>query len=350
MPEIDNLAVAVSGGMDSLLALALLSQRGEAAMALHARFLPPDDAGKRRAAELAAICSRLGVEFREIDLCEAFEAAIIEPFVRDYLRGLTPNPCAHCNRLIKFGMLMDAAINLGAGGLASGHYARLVRDSELGLMLARGRDLSRDQSYFLSLVPRDRLPRAAFPLAEIMKSDVPAMLAERDLTPPIERESREICFVPGDDYRGFLAARDQDAADGGPILKDGIEIGRHEGLWRHTLGQRRGMGVAWSEPLYVVGKDIERNALIAGEAEALASSGCLVQALNLFAPLDKWPAEVLVQTRYRQQAKPATARMEDCRLRLTFKVPQTLPTPGQVAAVYDSRGLVLAGGIIESQV
>jgi tRNA-specific 2-thiouridylase len=341
-------AVAVSGGSDSLLALALLAEQDKAVMALHAHFLPPDKEETRRAAKLEAECARLGAEFHVADLSARFEAEVIDPFVRDYLCGLTPNPCAHCNRLMKFGALMDAALELGADGLATGHYARLENDVRFGRMLARGLDASKDQSYFLSLVSRERLERADFPLGGVLKRDVPDMLAKRGLEPPLPSESQEVCFVPGDDYRDFLASRGVDAAGEGPILKDGREIGRHDGLWRFTLGQRRGMRVPWSEPLYVVGKDARRNALIAGTAEELAASGCRAGGLNLFAPPEAWPERVFVQTRYRQQAKPAAARVEAGRLRIEFETPRTLPTPGQIAAVYDERGVVLAGGVIES--
>lgn len=344
-----GLAVAISGGMDSLLALALLKERDAAAMAVHAHFLPPNEERRGKAGDLRELCDGLGVAFHEIDLSEAFEAGVIAAFVRDYDQGLTPNPCAHCNRLMKFGMLTDKAFELGATGLATGHYARLADDPEFGRMLMRGLDPAKDQSYFLSLVDKKRLERATFPLGEIHKRDVPDLLAKRGLTPPLKTESQEVCFVPGDDYRAFLESRGVDSDQDGPILKDGREIGRHDGLWRFTLGQRRGIRVPWSEPLYVMAKDAGRNALITGTADELARHGCTAGALNLLTPLAKWPEEIYVQTRYRQKAKPAAARLDKDRLILEFKTPQTLPTPGQIAAVYDPRGMVLAGGVIEPE-
>jgi tRNA-specific 2-thiouridylase len=174
------------------------------------------------------------------------------------------------------------------------------------------------------------------------------MLAARGLTPPLKAESQEVCFVPDDDYRAFLRARGLDRPHEGPIIKDGREIGRHHGLWNYTLGQRRGIRVAWSEPLYVIGKDSRQNALLVGGADELPARGCIVRDLNFMVPIKSWPGEIFVQTRYRQKARPATADLLDSRLVLSFTEPQTLPTPGQIAAVYDGEGLVLAGGIIES--
>jgi len=346
--KLRHIAVAVSGGSDSLLALALLKEQGLAAMALHAHFLPPDSESKRRVEALADMCQGLGVAFHDIDLHERFEAEVIRPFVDGYAGGFTPNPCAHCNPLMKFGALMDEAERLGAGGLATGHYANIVEHPEFGPMLARGADPAKDQSYFLSLVPRERLERAVFPLGGAFKKDVPGLLAQRGLTPPLPAESQEVCFVPGDDYRAFLTARGIDANQQGPILKDGEQIGRHQGLWRYTLGQRRGIGVSWPEPLYVIGKDMRSKALITGTARELEAHGCLVGQVNLLAQFATWPDALTAQTRYRQKAKPVAASLESGRLRLSFKTPQSLPTPGQIAAVYGPGGLVLAGGVIQS--
>lgn len=347
--NIDNgYAVAVSGGQDSLLALALLKEQGAAALALHAHFIPPNEAAIEKARALREQCRSLGVEFYEADLSREFEAGVVAPFVADYAAGLTPNPCAHCNRVMKFGALMDKALELGAGGLATGHYARIVEHPDYGPALARGFDRSKDQSYFLSLVHRRAIERSHFPLGETNKRDVPEMLASRGLTPPLESESQEVCFVPGDDYRAFLRGRGLDSPQEGPILKDGREIGRHEGLWNYTLGQRRGIRVAWSEPLYVIGKDSDLNALIVGAKDELPAFGCSAGDVNFMVPLETWPGEIFAQTRYRQKARPVTAKMRDGRLALSFMEPQTLPTPGQIAVVYDGAGLVLAGGIIQS--
>ena len=341
-----TIAVAVSGGMDSLLALTLLKERGEDLVAVHGHFLPPSPAWERVADGLTEACATLGVPFYALDLHEAFDDRVIKPFVAEYKAGLTPNPCAMCNPRMKFGVLFDAARNLGAERLATGHYVSMA-DRGQGRMLVRGEDLSKDQSYFLSLVPVEKLRLAEFPLARTFKRDVPAILAAHGLTPPLPGESQEICFVPDDDYQRFLTARCDMPGPGPAALPDGRVIGEHKGLWRHTQGQRRGLGIPWSEPLYVLDKAVESNTLIVGPKEFLNANGCVCGQVNLMCPAKTWPGTVLVQTRYRQKAKPAKAWLSGGKLYFDFLEPHVRPTPGQVAAVYDEAGTVLGGGIIE---
>ena len=254
-----RLAVAVSGGGDSLASLLRLREAGHEVLALHGRFLPDAHNPKSEQAEagLAESCAGLGVALHVLDLREPFERLVAGPFAAEYLAGRTPNPCARCNVAMKFGLLLDAALELGAQALATGHYARAGAHPVHGWALSRGADPSKDQSYFLSLVPRKRLERALFPLADERKTDVRADLAGRGLSPPLPEESQEICFVPGDDYRAFLAARVHGGLSGLPgpgpaVLPDGTPVGRHQGLWRATIGQRRGLGLSWREPLYAM--------------------------------------------------------------------------------------------------
>ena len=339
-------AVAVSGGMDSLLALALLKEQGHDLMAVHGHFLPPNPGWERVAEGLSAACDTLGVPFHALDLHEEFDAKVVAPFVRDYRAGLTPNPCAMCNPRMKFGVLFDAARKLGADRLATGHYVRM-EDRGQGAMLMRGADAAKDQSYFLSLVPVEMLRLAEFPLAGTLKRDVLDILAGHGLTPPLPNESQEICFVPNDDYQAFLTARESMPGPGPAVLSDGTAVGRHQGLWRHTQGQRRGLGIAWTEPLYVLDKDVAANTLVVGTRDELDAHGCVAGEVNLMSPVETWPEVVLVQTRYRQKAKPGRVVLEDGRLRFIFLEPHVRPTPGQVAAVYDEAGTVLGGGVIE---
>ena len=340
-------AVAVSGGMDSLLAMVLLKEQGHDLIAVHGHFLPPNPNWERVAQGLSSVCETLGVPFHALDLHEEFEKRVIAPFVADYRAGLTPNPCAQCNPLMKFGVLFDAVRALGADRLATGHYVHVEEREGLGRMLVRGADRSKDQSYFLSLVPIDVLRNALFPLAETLKKDVLAILAEHGLTPPVPGESQEICFVPHDDYQAFLTARCDMPGPGPAELPDGTVVGEHQGLWRHTQGQRRGLGIPWTEALYVLDKDVERNVLVVGPKSELASGGCVAGQVNLMTGMETWPDVVQVQTRYRQKAKPSRVVLANGMLRFEFLEPHTRPTPGQVAAVYDENGTVLGGGIIE---
>lgn len=333
--------------MDSLLSLILLKESGHDLMAVHGHFLPPNPGWERVAQGLSAACDSLGVPFHALDLHREFEERVVAPFAADYKAGLTPNPCALCNPRMKFGVLFEAAERLGADRMATGHYVGMV-DGPEGRLLVRGADAAKDQSYFLSLVDIKRLRRAEFPLVGTFKKDVPALLARHGLTPPLPGESQEICFVPDDDYQAFLSAREDMPGPGPAVLSDGTVVGEHRGLWRHTQGQRRGLGIAWSEPLYVLDKDVARNTLVVGTRDELAASGCVAGRVNLMRPLDTWPEEVLVQTRYRQRAKPSRVSLENGRFRFTFLEPHVRPTPGQVAAVYDGRGVVLGGGVIET--
>lgn len=342
-----TIAVAVSGGMDSLLSLVLLKEQGHDVLAVHGHFLPPSPDWQRVADGLTAACKTLGVPFHALDLHEEFDKRVVVPFVGDYRAGLTPNPCAVCNPRMKFGVLFDVARKLGGDEIATGHYVRLEERDGLGRMLVRGADLTKDQSYFLSLVPIETLRLAHFPLAETYKKDVLTILAEQGLEPPIPSESQEICFVPKDDYQSFLLSRQKMPGGGPAVLPDGTVVGKHKGLWRHTQGQRRGLGIAWKEALYVIDKDVAGNRLIVGPKSELEAEGCVAGQVNLMADPTQWPEVVMLQTRYRQKAKPSRFEFVDGKLIFRFVESHGRPTPGQVAAVYTEDGCVLGGGIIE---
>lgn len=342
-----RIAVAVSGGSDSLLSLGLLRQAGHDLLAVHAYFLPPDPARQAVARAIAAQCELLGVPFHAVDLSRDFHKRVIAPFIDAYAMGLTPNPCAACNRDMKFGLLLESARALGAERLATGHYARL-EDGPHGPALCRGADDTRDQSYFLSLVRPAALARAVFPMAGRRKADNPAALAALGLDPPLPRESREVCFVPGDDYRAFLLESGARLSGPGPILlPDGARLGTHQGLWRHTVGQRKGLGVGWREPLYVLAKDPAHNVLRVGPKSLLDATACRAGQANVLVAPNHWPKVVLAQTCYRMQPRPARASLEGETLSVVFDAPVTRPTAGQIVAVYDASGRVLAGGVIK---
>ena len=340
-----TVAVAVSGGGDSLAALLALRDAGHDVLALHGVFLPrADDAA---AQGLVEACARLGVALHLVDLRAEFEALVAAPFAAEYLAGRTPNPCARCNAHLKFGLLLDRALELGAEALATGHFAASGTHPAYGWALARGADPAKDQSYFLSLVPRPRLLRAVFPLAARRKAEVRAELAGRGFVPPLPGESQEICFVPGDDYRAFLAGRCDVLPEGGPAeLPDGTVVGAHQGLWRSTIGQRRGLGIAHGEPLYVLDKDLGRNVLVVAPRAALLTRDFAAGEVNPLVDPALWPQEALVQTRYREAAKAARVEFSGGALLVRYAEPQVRPAPGQVAAVYDAAGVVLAGAVV----
>ncbi|NCD25647.1 MAG: tRNA 2-thiouridine(34) synthase MnmA [Deltaproteobacteria bacterium] len=339
-----KIAVALSGGIDSLMSLILVRESGAHTLAVHARFLDARDTEPRHALE--DLCAAMGMELHVLDLRQEFERLVVAPFIAAYQGGSTPNPCATCNPAIKFGLLLDRALKLGADKLATGHYARL-RDTQTGPALFRGLDPVKDQSYFLSRVPRERLTHVLFPLGEWTKADARQALAQRGLVPPEKEESQEICFIPTN-YHDFLRARHVRLSGPGPItLADGTVLGHHQGLWRHTLGQRKGLGVAYSEPLYVIAKDAPRNRLVVGVKSQTMALGCRTAAPNLLQPPSDWPETVLAQTIYRQRPAPARIRVTRNDMHITFHEPRPLPAPGQIAAVYDEAGRVLAGAVIE---
>lgn len=347
-----TVAVAVSGGADSLYALSTLKVQGYEVLALHGRFLPPMDSRADPVPDLRAVCAALSIPLHVLDMADIFDTAVIRPFVDAYASGCTPNPCARCNAHIKFGALLDAAAALGARRLATGHYAGLADHPRYGLSLRQGADAAKDQSYFLALVPRKRLERTLFPLAGVTKKAAVAALEAQGLTVPLPVESQEICFVPDDDYRAFLLsqshARSIPLPGPGPmLLRDGRRVGRHQGLWQYTEGQRRGLGVAWSEPLYVAGKSRENNALLLGTRNELGMRGCRTASANLLAPPELWPDRLLARVRYRQREAPAAVNLTNGRLHIRFEESQTPSAPGQIAVVYDADGVVLAGGVIE---
>ncbi|MFW5730880.1 MAG: tRNA 2-thiouridine(34) synthase MnmA [Desulfonatronovibrionaceae bacterium] len=339
-----KIAVGLSGGTDSLAALLILKSAGHEIIPFHARFLPsPDKSIEQR---LKDICACSGLDLEIMDLASEFESRVVKPFIRDYLQGLTPNPCAVCNRRIKFGIIRKKAFSLGADYLATGHYAGL-NPVQGSVLLGRGRDHTRDQSYFLSMVPVEVFQNTIFPLQNMTKVQAKTMLKNAGLEPPQRQESREICFI-STNYRDFIASRAGSAPDApGPVLnRQGRIIGRHAGLWKYTIGQRRGLGIAHEHPLYVLDKDLESNALIvAGQAD-LTSDTFLVKDLNMHCSPEYWPGQLLVQTRYRQKPEPAEVSVHDNCMQVRLAGPGQIPAPGQVAAVYTRQGHIMAAGII----
>ena len=343
-----KIAVAVSGGTDSLYALLALKDQGHDIFALHAHFLEPS---LEREQAIGAMCAGLNIPFHAVDVHKEFEACVVQPFMDEYIEGRTPNPCALCNSRMKFGALLREAQALGADMMATGHYAVLEDHPDYGRVLSKGHDPKKDQSYFLSLVAREDLAKAVFPLGKKCKADIKAELAERGIAPAFPSESQEICFVPDDDYRAFLIDRGAKLGTGGNMeLADGTVVGKHHGLWQYTEGQRRGLGVAWKKPLYVIRKDIKQNVLIVGTKAELLSSSCTVEQFNYLVDKSLWGSELYVRTRYRQRPIAASLSEKNGQLVVTYDEPQSPPANGQVCCVYDKDLHVLGGGIIEHSI
>lgn len=345
-----KIGVAISGGTDSLFALLSLREQGHEVAAFHARFLPAAQAEPVPA--LRELCDGLGIPLVVVDLTEPFAARVMTPFALAHIQARTPNPCALCNRAMKFGLLMDAALARGEY-YATGHYAAMFEHPVYGLALRSGSDWKKDQSYFLALVPAERLRRCLFPLAEKKKADVRAWLAARGITPPCPKESQEICFVPEDNHYAWLEEwsrkADLELPGPGPVLLAGEKrvLAAHRGLWNYTEGQRRGLGIPAKEALYVLRRLPESNTLVVGTKDKLSTDFCSVSEVNLLVPRELWPEELFVRTRYHQRPAAARVTLSEGALKIAFAAPQFPPAPGQIAAVYDKSGFLLAGGILD---
>jgi len=343
----------MSGGVDSSTAAALLCDQGYDVFGVHLRVMDaPAQSQAAPGADARRVAEALGIEFHELDIRDAFRHDVIEPFIAAYLMGQTPNPCVACNRAIKFGRLLEQAQAWGAEALATGHYARVEQGAERWRLL-RGRAGDKDQSYYLSRLRQDQLARFIVPLGDMDKPAVRALARQRSLPVAAKTDSQDVCFIPEGDYRRFLESWAPDrlnASEGDIVDTAGHVIGRHRGAWRYTIGQRRGLGVAAAQPLYVVAIDMAANRVVAGPKEATYATQCQVRDVNWvsIAPI-RAPLECQVQIRYRHVAAPAVAEPLDApasRLRIRFAAPQSAITPGQAAVLYAGEA-VLASGWIE---
>ena len=345
-PSPGRIAVAMSGGVDS--AVALLKSLPNAIGITLRLWLDPDGPDSDRsccspAAVLAAraTCHSLGVPHVTLDLREEFRRAVVDPFVRGYERGETPNPCIHCNGGFRFARLLAFAHRAGADALATGHYARIV-EHRGRLLLARGLDPDKDQSYMLARLDPAKLDRISFPLGAQTKAETRAEAERAGLSAAGREESQEACFLAGDDYRMFLERRGLEAEEGSIVDEDGQEVGKHGGYWRFTPGQRKGLGVAAQEPLYAIRSDATTNTVVVGPLEALART-TIEASGDLYVPAE----HVQAKLRYRSDAVPAHVHLHEGGFRLELDRPAYGVAPGQAAVVYED-DVVVGAGLIQA--
>jgi tRNA-uridine 2-sulfurtransferase len=341
-PEPGRVAVAMSGGVDS--AVALLRAGSRAVGVTLRLWLDPDGPDTERAccspeAVLAAraTCHGLGVPHITLDLRERFRRAVVDPFVRGYARGETPNPCMRCNGGFRFGELLGFARRAGAARLATGHYARIV--SHRGrVLLARAADEHKDQSYMLARLDPALLERLWFPLGDQSKTETRGEAERAGLAVAGRAESQEACFLAGDDYRRFLERRGLASEPGAIVDERGETVGRHDGFWRFTPGQRRGLGVAAAEPLYALSTDAATNAVVIGPRASLARTRVSARG-RLHVPADR------VEAKLRYRSAPVAARVEATArgFRLLLDQPAYGVAPGQAAVLYEDDVLIGAG-------
>jgi tRNA-specific 2-thiouridylase len=351
--EPGRVAVAMSGGVDSAVALLEARAEGREAVGVTLR-LWTDPAGpdsERACCSPAAVvaaretCHAFGVPHVTLDLRDRFRRAVVAPFVSGYARGETPNPCVRCNGGFRFAALLAFARRVGAATLATGHYARL-REHRGRLLLARAADGSKDQSYMLGRLDPRLLDRLWLPLGERTKDDVRAQARREGLAAAARAESQEACFLAGADYRDFLARHGLDAEPGPIVDESGAALGQHQGYWRYTPGQRRGLGVAAAggTPLYAVATSARTNRVVVGPRESLARTSVAVRSGRLFVPVDRVEAKL----RYRSPAAPARVEPAARGFRLSLDRPAYGVAAGQAAVLYEDDVVVGAGLISAS--
>ncbi len=339
-------ASLISGGIDSLFASILyLERRKGPPLGICGIFT--EKIWKLRN-NIKQVYTSLGIKVVFFDLVEEFREKIILPFVRSYVKGLTPNPCCICNSTMKFGTLYSLAREReGARGCISGHYA-CIKYRRDGVYLYKGMDGKKEQSYFLSLLSKKQLGEIELPLCDWDKKNVKKEIHARGITVPISRESQEICFIEGD-YRDLIRSLLPSVPPPGPIVGVwGERLGQHQGLYAYTIGQRRGLKIPYREPLYVIAKDIKENTLIVGTRRDLLKKSCMVRELNILESRNLWPEEVFVKYNYNMPFKRANTHFHaENRVEVKFDQEIPSPSPGQICCFYSREGKVLGGGIIE---
>jgi tRNA-specific 2-thiouridylase len=340
----------MSGGVDSSLAAALLAEEGFRVIGLTLRLFSSSgrkgseaSEGQTAVEKARRAAQTLGIEHRVVDCRREFRRQVIRPFIEEYRRGRTPNPCVECNRTVKFGLLLRKARELGCRRLATGHYVRLgCRGGRL--VLRRARDLGKDQSYFLWTLSQRQLGAVMFPLGELSKDRVREMAAGLGLPAAVQEESQEACFVPGGRTSDFLQGRVRPQP--GPILDlEGRILGQHRGTALYTIGQRQGLGISLGSPRYVVSIDPAANALTVGRDADLRKTNLWADGANWMAGVPRRAVRALVKIRHQHRGAEAVVRpLGGAEVEVAFREPQRAVTPGQSVVFY--RGDLLLGGAV----
>ncbi len=341
-----KVCVAMSGGVDSSVAAAFLIDKGYSVGGAIMRLQGND----KDIEDARAVAQKLGIKFDVIDCRSEFEKYVIDDFVSTYIEGATPNPCVVCNKNVKFGVFLDRALKLGYDMIATGHYARL-ENSGGRVLMKKALDESKDQSYVLYGLSQRQLAHVLFPLGEQNKKDV-RTAAREELLPAADRpDSQDICFIKEGGHAEFIENKTGRIFPEGEIkLTDGTLLGRHKGIIRYTLGQRRGLGVSYGQPLFVVRKDAAENCVILGTQEELYRKSLIAEDVN-FIPFDTLtsPITVTARTRYRQkEAKAVISPIDGGRVLVEFELPQKAVCAGQSVVFYDGE-YVVGGGVIAEE-
>ncbi len=356
MGQKQKVVVAMSGGVDSSVAAGLLVRQGYEVIGMMLRLWSESGSGAANrcctpdAMALARrVAAKLEIPFYAIDAQEPFHNRVVNHFIEGYRDGVTPNPCLACNRTIRWGLLYEKALAFSADFLATGHYARIRQDDQGMYHLLCGVDLKKDQAYVLSVLSQEKLAHSIFPLGEYIKPEVRALAHEMDLPVAERAESQDLCFIGDGNYRRFLAEHSPDSIRAGAIRdRHGQMLGEHQGLAFYTIGQRKGLGVASSNPLYVIDKDLSTNTLVIGSADELGKDELVAENVNwISGNAPENPFRARLKIRYRAEQTWGMVIPEGpTRIRVNFENKLRDITPGQAAVVYNGDEC-LGGGIIQ---
>ncbi len=355
MFTMSRVVVAMSGGVDSSVAAALLKEQGYDVMGMMLRlWSEPGKEDSNRCctpdsmAQARRVAAKLDIPFYVVDAKNVFRETVVQYFLDGYARGETPNPCLICNRQIRWTFLLERALALGADFMATGHYVRIRREERGKSELLRAMDRSKDQSYVLHVLDQEKLARALFPIGDYPKTEIRALAEKYGLSTASRPDSQDLCFLAGEDYRNFLQRNAAETLKPGEIVRrDGRPVGAHNGLANYTIGQRKGLGLASPVPLYVLGKNSVTNTLVVGTQEELGSSELIARDVNWLsgeAPQAPFRAEVKIRYTARE-AEALVTPMDGDQSQVRFDAPQRDITAGQ-AAVFFQGDVLIGGGII----
>ena len=346
----EKVLLGMSGGVDSSVSAILLKKAGYEVIGCTMNLL--DEPNEESIKDAKKVCEKLGIEYHVFDCKKEFRCHVIDTFISEYGNARTPNPCVECNQYLKFGIFYDKAKELGCKYIATGHYAKKEYSEKYKqYVLRKSNEEKKDQTYFLYTIPKEKVEYILFPLQDKVSKDDTRLLAEEyGLEIASKKDSQEICFIKDDDYQRFLKEHMQKQPQKGKIvLTTGEVLGSHNGLINYTIGQRKGLGISYKEPLYVVKLDMKNNQVIVGTEKELYSNQLEVMNVNWIVDVEKRLEEGLecfAKIRYRAKEAKAKVIKEDEAIKVVFQEPQRAITQGQSVVFYDADGIVLGGGKI----
>ena len=346
----EKVLLGMSGGVDSSASAIILKQAGYEVIGCTMNLL--DEPNQEPIKDAKKVCEKLGIEHHVIDCQKQFQCYVIDNFINEYENAKTPNPCVECNKYLKFGIFYDKAKELGCKYIATGHYAKKEYSEKYGqYVLKKSNEEKKDQTYFLYTIPKEKIEDIIFPLQENKsKKDTRQLVEQYDLEIAQKKDSQEICFIKDDDYQKFLKEHMHKLPEKGKIvLTTGEVLGTHQGLIHYTIGQRKGLGISYKEPLYVVKLDIQKNQVIVGTEKELYSNKLKATQVNWMVDIKEQLQNgfnCLAKIRYRAKEIKAKIKEENQKIYVTFEEPQRAITKGQSVVFYDEEGIVLGGGKI----